>query len=617
MKLRDIAVALATMLALASAGRAAALCQPGKIAEFPVTMHGLAPWTTIQINGHEASFTVDSGAFYSSITPAKAAELQLYLQSAPFGLYVQGVGGAAQRLDMTTVTLGLAGQSVPGIQFLVMGQGGGGSAGLLGQNILHLADADYDLAHGAVRLIDPRDCRGEAVAYWTKNHPDFIDLVEGEARDPHTYGYVAVNGVRLKAVFDTGANSTIIFSHAAARAGLRPDMEGARTTGVSSGIGAARVRTWSVPVASFKIGEEEIKNTRIQIEGGDVEDWDMLLGADFFLAHHVYVANRQGKIYFTYIGGNVFNLTAPPPRAAPMTDPAATASAAPGATGGEASAPAASSAPGDPKDADAYSRRGAARAAEKDYESAVADFSKAIALKPDDGRYYLQRAQARMGLKQAFLAMADLDEALKRDPADVDALVARAEMRFAGQDRAGAARDLDAASAAAAAQADIRIRMAADEERLERFDQVVAELDRWIPVHLDEAQTPAGYRMRCWARLNLGRELDKALDDCNRAIRGERDPINLRNRGLVYLRRGEHDRAIGDFNAALALNAKMPWVLYGRGVAELYKGEAAAGEADIAAARALAPKITEAAQALGVAPPGVTPPPGPRQSPPT
>ena len=34
----------------------------------------------------------------------------------------------------------------------------------------------------------------------------------------------------------------------------------------------------------------------------------MLIGADFFLSHRIYVASSQRKLYFTYNGGPVFNL---------------------------------------------------------------------------------------------------------------------------------------------------------------------------------------------------------------------------------------------------------------------------------------------------------------------
>ena len=610
--MKRLGVALATTLMLVSAGAATAACKLGRIVEFPVTMHGLAPWTTVKINGQDASFILDSGAFYSTMSPAKAAELHLPLESAPFGFEVIGVGGAAPHVNIATVdTLTIAGVTVPRVQFLVAAMGGGGSAGLLGENILHIADVEYDLAHGSVWLMRPEGCGRAVLAYWAKGIPyNVIDQEIDNERDHHIYGDVIVNGVRLKAMFDTGFNSSTITSRAAARAGLRPEMEGAKPVGVIIGIGSKVNKSWSVPVASFKIGDEEIKNTRIQIGGVELDNTDMTLGADFFLAHHVYVANSQRKIYFTYNGGSVFNLTTPPHKLeggdAAANSPPPVVPGAPSATSPQA--PAAPSNSDAPKDAEGYSRRGSALAAQKDYEAAIAEYTKAIQMKPDEGRYYFQRAQAHMGLRQAFLAMADLDETLKHQPDNVDALITRAELRTGGQDQAGAAHDLDSASAAAAVQADIRLRMALDDERLERFDQAIAELDRWLPAHLDEVQAPQAYNTRCWARANLGRDLDKALDDCNRSIRGGRNGANLDSRGLVHLRRGEYDQAIADYNAALAIRANLAWSLFGRGVAQIYKGERAAGDLDIAAAKAIAPKIVETARSRGITVPASPPP---------
>jgi len=98
------------------------------------------------------------------------------------------------------------------------------------------------------------------------------------------------------------------------------------------------VKSWIAPFASFKLGDEEIRNTRLRI-GEPGIDTDMLIGADFFLSHRIYVASKQHKLFFTYNGGAVFNLKAAMP--APASD-----------------VPPAESAPDEPKDAAAYSRRG-------------------------------------------------------------------------------------------------------------------------------------------------------------------------------------------------------------------------------------------------------------------
>ena len=49
----------------------------------------------------------------------------------------------------------------------------------------------------------------------------------------------------------------------------------------------------------------------------------MLIGADFFLSHRIYVASSQKKLYFTYNGGPVFNLETAPATAARETPPPA------------------------------------------------------------------------------------------------------------------------------------------------------------------------------------------------------------------------------------------------------------------------------------------------------
>jgi tetratricopeptide (TPR) repeat protein len=70
----------------------------------------------------------------------------------------------------------------------------------------------------------------------------------------------------------------------------------------------------------------------------------------------------------------------------------------------------------------------------------------------------------------------------------------------------------------------------------------------------------------------------------------------------VYLRQGNYDKAIRDYDDALRRQPKSAWSLYGRGLAKLRKGMSAQGQSDIAAATALEPKIAEKAAKYGIAP---------------
>jgi hypothetical protein len=76
---RLLPLLLLTLAALGSRATYAAGCSLGRLADLPVTMNGLHPLLHAKINGNDALFVADSGAFYSTITPAAAAEHKLSL----------------------------------------------------------------------------------------------------------------------------------------------------------------------------------------------------------------------------------------------------------------------------------------------------------------------------------------------------------------------------------------------------------------------------------------------------------------------------------------------------------------------------------------------------------
>ncbi|MEI9890008.1 MAG: retropepsin-like aspartic protease [Caulobacteraceae bacterium] len=182
-----------------------------------------------------------------------------------------------------------------------------GVDGLLGQAFLKSVDVEYDLGGGMVRLAKAEGCNGVNMAYWAKDGAVYsvIPLEWVDRDDPHTEAAIYINGVRLRAAFDTGAGWSFITESAAARAGVKtgeagvgPDPAGLRAWTPTSRVG------WE-PSPASRSGDEEIQNAPMMI-GRSGADFDVLIGADFFLSHHLYVANSQGKIFFTYSGGPVF-----------------------------------------------------------------------------------------------------------------------------------------------------------------------------------------------------------------------------------------------------------------------------------------------------------------------
>ena len=74
----------------------------------------------------------------------------------------------------------------------------------------------------------------------------------------------------------------------------------------------------------------------------------------------------------------------------------------------------------------------------------------------------------------------------------------------------------------------------------------------------------------------------------------------LDTRGFVYLKLGQTENAIKDYDAALKLDPKLAGSLYGRGLAKTRKGDRTGGSADIAAAKAIKTDIAEEFARYGV-----------------
>jgi len=601
--------ALALLALCAAKVTAAAPCKVAILGQLPVTMEGMRPLVHAGVNGTDALFIADSGAFYSFLSPAAAAQLNLHLAPAPFDT-LTGVGGQFRVSLATVKTFTLFKYDFHNVDFLVGGNElRNGVMGLLGQNVFRNGDVEYDLANGMIRILRTHgDCRKAMLAYWaySKNLPySQIEITYATPQQPHTIAHAEVNGSKISVLFDSGASISILTLSAARQAGVTPDSPGVKPGGNTFGLGSAAIRSWIAPFASFKIGDEEIRNTHLRIGDERGSDWDMLIGADFFLSHRIYVANDQHKLYFTYNGGPVFNLTTTP-MPTPGSDQAAAAGgaepAAPAAAPAETAAQAAAD---EPPDAAAYARHGTASASRRDYAHAIADLTRAIELSPTEASYFYERGMARWSNKEGDKALEDFGEAIKLEPDDVRTLVARAQLRAARHESAETIRpDLDAADRAAPKEADVRLTLGHLYEYLHDYPAAIAQYDRWIDARRrSDAQIPSGLNARCWARALANQQLDQALSDCNAAVRAQPKAAAFHDsRGLVYLRQGKYDKAIADYDAAIALNPKVAWSLYGRGLARQHLGQTAAGQADIAAATAIWPRIAEEAARDGIGP---------------
>ena len=130
----------------------------------------------------------------------------------------------------------------------------------------------------------------------------------------------------------------------------------------------------------------------------------------------------------------------------------------------------------------------------------------------------------------------------------------------------GGLADLGAADQALPKEADIRLEMAGLYGGADSGAGAVAQLN-----FVDQGasgrrnQLAETLNTRCWDRALFGIDVEQAVADCDAALRHNRKVAEyLDSRGLAHLRLGQNDQAIEDYDAALALDPKIAWSLYGR-----------------------------------------------------
>ena len=561
-------------------------CKLAKYPDIPATVSGDRLLIDGSINGMDTQLMVDSGAFFGLASPGAVAKFHMKIMAGPPGLHVRGIGGESDQVSVAIAKdFSLAGMHFNKAEFIVGEHGvGDGARILLGENFLSHFDVEYDVPHGFIRLFAPTGCGSDPLIYWAKAGQTFseisIDRVDGA--DNQINGRVQLNGAWVRAGFDTGAPESIIGRVAAARAGVQKAAAQGPAVENDGIAKASYYQAWLAPFDSMKIGDEQISRFNLWVaDTREMADIDMLIGLDFFLSHRVYVANSQHMMYFTYEGGPVFQTVHPPlPSAAPGDNPASANASA-----------------------DDHARRAASLSAVRDYTGAVAELTQAVKLEPATARYYRERGVAYIESGKPDAALSDFAQARKIAPADVDSLIDRAEVEFIQDHRDLAKADLEAARTQAPPDADAHLALADVFDRLGDRKAELAELDIWIAAHPSDDRMAETLNDRCWTRALTGQDLDKALADCNAALKlAPGDAEYLDSRGLVRLRLGAFDQSISDYDAALKLRPSEAWSLYGRGLAELRKGLKAEGDADLAAAAKADPSLAGEAAKDGLSP---------------
>ena len=329
-KTRRLAQATLAAVALVVTMPADAKCRYSKFAALQLDTTQRSPLVEGVVNGEPIKVLLDTGSMITSLMRPMTERLKLPLSHTDGRSY--GIGGDSEEYHASVKEFGFGPARWKNVRMSVTWEAQDtGIDALVGANYLLQNDIELLLQDKLIHFFKPEDCKDTFLGYWD---PDatVLPLIDLRSGNLGAEVMIQVNGKPVRALIDTGAQSSFIDEKTAASLGVQKPADGSSHERTAIGIGTREVATWVGRFDSVAIGAEVIQHTKLTVMDmwgaarRDLGYWgsesldnapQMILGADFLTSHRVLLAMSQRKVYLSYLGGPVFATGAGKPAATP------------------------------------------------------------------------------------------------------------------------------------------------------------------------------------------------------------------------------------------------------------------------------------------------------------
>ncbi|WP_338664233.1 retroviral-like aspartic protease family protein [Pararoseomonas sp. SCSIO 73927] len=285
------------------------------------------PIVPVEVNGRRVPFVLDTGASRTTVFSESVAALGLPVDRlrSSSGLGIAGQSRERNALlarmrvgehDLRNLTVPVATRSMPHRT---------GAVGLLGADLLGIGEVELDVSARRLTLHDGRRCRVAAVPWVGEYDTIPVTLVAG--------GLVVVpaevNGMAVRALFDTGAMISALRRSMASAIGVTEEVLAGLPTATAHGIGTAGVELRLLRGVTVRVGAERIAGASVGlVDLPSSLPFEMILGQDYIGSRRFWLSYAERRLYVQRTGGRGVGGAAP------------TSAAARGITAGPAAEPA-------------------------------------------------------------------------------------------------------------------------------------------------------------------------------------------------------------------------------------------------------------------------------------
>jgi hypothetical protein len=296
-------IAFWLLVVLLSPSMTQAACTLDSKATIPLRFSGGAITVALEVNGQAATFVLDTGASRSAVTPEAAQRLGL-ARDQWAGTTMSGIGGIGiverppnanpRSMSIGGVPLARRRLSHDSSLAVIVLSNRPYVDGLLGGDFLSVFDLDLDIPHARLTLYQTKDCAGRFLP-WSGDYTAIPSMITVENA---IYVQPLIDGKPLRAIFDTGATSSMLAAPGMFKLGLDQANLTADPSHQIGGVGRRQVVAHRHAFKSLQLGNQVIEQPSIWVEPIRLPRIvDMILGLDWIGRREIWISYTTKQLF--------------------------------------------------------------------------------------------------------------------------------------------------------------------------------------------------------------------------------------------------------------------------------------------------------------------------------
>ncbi len=273
-------------------------CGTVRLGQTAVAAPRNTPIITLLANETPLTLLLDTGAETTILTPAAAQRVGAQSPRVEFQRQMRGVAGSLQTSEVELRSFTVGGVAIPWRRVRiapihVASVFSGPLDGVLGADSLSSFDLDLDLPNNRIIFYRKQVCPG-AVPAWTE---PYVTIAAGRSRSDRLFFPVQLDGHKVDAFVDTGAQSTVLSTGAALGLGVTTALLAHDRAATLRGAAGEQVNGRVHQFARLSIGVEEVHNPEMIVTDLRLSDADLVLGMDFLKPRRIWLSYGSQQIF--------------------------------------------------------------------------------------------------------------------------------------------------------------------------------------------------------------------------------------------------------------------------------------------------------------------------------